>query len=136
MLNSKPYLSFRRRHDLTESEIETIAQRLVKEKDKKVQEKLLFAFMYYKFPLDSDFILNLAQKKPDYKTRINEFAISSLKFIESDNIRQFGLDKIARSKRPYQFVEILKSNYRTGDYIALTDIVQNSKSEHVIENGR
>jgi len=134
VLNSKPYLSFRRRHDLTESEIETIAQRLVAEKNKKVQEKLLFVFMYYKFPLDSDFILNLAQKKPDYKTRINEFAISSLKFLENNNIRQFGLDKIARSKRPYQFIEILKSNYRTGDYILLTDIVQKSKSEHIIEN--
>lgn len=134
VLNTKFYLSFRRMYELSESEIETIAQRLVKGNDKKVQEKLLFVFMYCKFPLDSDFILNLAQKKPDYKTRINEFAISSLKLLERDNIRQFGLDKIARSKKPYQFVEILKSNYRTRDYIVLTDIVQKSKSEHIIEN--
>jgi hypothetical protein len=134
VLNSKPYLSFKRRHDLTESEIETIAQRLVKEKDKKAQEKLLFVFMYYKFPLDSDFILNLAQKKPDYKTRINEFAVSSLKFLESDKIRQFGLDKLDSSKKPYLFVEILTSNYRSGDYKILTDIVKKFKSEHIIEN--
>lgn len=134
VLNSNPYLSFRRRHDLTESEIKTIAQRLVKEKDKKLKEKLLFVFMYYKFPLDSDFILNLAQKKTDYKTRINEFAVSALKFLKSDKIRQFGLDKLDCSKKPYQFVEILTSNYQTGDYKVLTDIVQKSKNEHIIEN--
>jgi len=134
VLNSKSYLSFKRRHDLTESEIKIIAQRLVKEKDKKAQEKLLFVFTYYKFPLDSDFILNLAQKKPDYKSRINEFAISSLKFLESDKIRQFALDKIDKSKKKYQFVEILTSNYRTADYKILMDIVQKSKSEHIIEN--
>jgi hypothetical protein len=134
VLNSKPYLAFKRRHNLTESEIKTIAQRLTKEKDKKAQEKLLFVFTFCKFPLDSDFILNLAQKKNDYKTRINEFAISSLKFIESDRIRQFGLEKINKSKKKYQFVEILTSNYRAGDYKILTDIVQKSKSEHIIEN--
>ena len=91
-------------------------------------------FTYYKFPLDSDFIINLAQKKPDYKSRINEFAISSLKFLESDKIRQFALDKIDKSKKKYQFVEILTSNYRTADYKILMDIVQKSKSEHIIEN--
>jgi hypothetical protein len=134
VLNSKPYLSFKRRHNLTESEIKTIAQRLVKEKDTKSKEKLLFVFTFCKFPLDTDFILNLAQKKNDYKTRINEFAISALKFLDSDKIRQFGLDKIDKSIKKYQFVEILTSNYRTGDYKILTDIVQKSKSEHIIEN--
>ena len=94
----------------------------------------MFVFTFYKFPLDSDFILNLAQKKNDYKTRINEFAISALKFLEGDKIRQFGLDKIDKSKKKYQFVEILTSNYKTGDYKILTDIVHKSKSEHIIEN--
>lgn len=134
VLNGKPYLSFKRRHNLTESEITTIAQRLVKEKDKKSQEKLLFVFMYYKFPLDPDLILNLAKKKNDYKTRINEFAISSLKFLKSDKIRQFGLYKIDQSIKPFQFVKILTSNYKTGDYKILTDIVQKTKSEDIIEN--
>ncbi len=134
VLNSKPYLSFKRRHNLTESEITTIAQRLVKEKDQKSQEKLLFVFMYYKFPLDPDFILTLAKGKNDYKTRITEFAISSLKFLKSDKIRQFALYKIAQSTKAYQFVEILTSNYKTGDYKILTDIVQKTKNEDTIEN--
>lgn len=134
ILNSKPYLSFKRRYNLTESEIKTIAQRFAEEKDIKVKEKLLFVFTFCKFPLDSDFILNLAQKKNDYKTRINEFAISALKFLQSEKIRQFGLDKIDKSKKKYQFVEILTSNYKTGDNKILTDIVQKSKSEHIIEN--
>ena len=59
VLNSKPYLSFKRRYNLTESEIKTIAQRFVEEKDIKVKEKLLFVFTFCKFPLDSDFILNI-----------------------------------------------------------------------------
>lgn len=133
VLNAKPYMSFRLRYNLTESEIKAIAQRLVEEKDKNFKEKLLFVFMYYKFPLDSDFILNFAQKKPDYNTRINEFAISALKFLESDKIRQFGLDKLGSSKKPYQFVKILTSNYRSGDHKILTDIVQKSKTKHNIE---
>lgn len=134
VLNSKPFLSFKRRHNLTESEIKTIAQRLLKEKDIKAKEKLLFVFTFYKFPLDSNFILRLAQKKNDYKTRINEFAISALKFLQSEKIRQFGLDKIDKSKRKYQFVEILTSNYKFGDSRILTEIVQKSKSEHIIES--
>ncbi|MCZ8215538.1 MAG: hypothetical protein O9262_04820, partial [Cyclobacteriaceae bacterium] len=80
MLNSKPFLSYRRRKELTKTEIRKIAVRLVTEQDKKNQEKLLDVFTSHKFPLDNESILKLAENKTTSKNRINEYAIGALKF--------------------------------------------------------
>lgn len=134
VINSKPFLSFRRRKELKEAELNKIAEKLLEEKDKAKIERLLNVFTNHKFPFDSEFILKFAKQKATSKNRINEYAIDSLKFLKSDNIRQFALDRIPKAKRPESLIEILTSNYRKGDQNLLTDIADKAKSEHIIES--
>lgn len=134
VINSKPRLSFKRIMELNKIELDKIAKRLLEEKNKATIEKLLNVFTNHKFPFDSEFILNFTKQKATSKNRINEYAIDSLKFLESDNIRQFALDRIPKAKQPELFIDILISNYKKGDYKLLTDIADKAKSEHIIES--
>lgn len=133
IINSKPFLSFRRNKNLTEQEILEIANQLLIEKDKSNIEKLLYIFSNHKFPFNNEFILNLAQKKT-LKNRTQEFAVYALKHLKSDSIRQFALDKIQYSKRPYDFLGILISNYAKGDFKILCDIATKFNDKHIVEN--
>lgn len=119
---------------MKEAELNKIAEKLLEEKDKVKIERLLNVFTNHKFPFDSEFILKFAKQKATSKNRINEYAIDSLKFLKSNNIRQFALDRIPKAKRPESFIEILTSNYRKGDQNLLTDIADKAKSDHIIES--
>lgn len=134
VINTKPFLSFRRRKELNKIELNKIAENLLKEKNKVNIEKLLNVFTNHKFPFDSEFILKLAKQKATSKYRINEYAIDSLKFLKSDNIRQFALDNIPKAKRLESFIDILISNYKKGDYKLLINVAKKFESEHIIES--
>ena len=134
ILQSKYYLSYRRSKELTEKELNRISHKLLLEKDSSNKEKLIEIFTEHKFPLDSYFILNLAKQRANSKNRITEFAISALKFLKSNEIRQFLLDKLTKTNHPEHFVDIFVSNYKYGDFIFLKDIAQNIKNKHTIES--
>ncbi len=134
VINSKPFLSFRRRNGLKATELNKIAKKLLTEKNKSTIEKLLDVFTYHKFPFDSEFVLKLAKQKTTSKNRINEYAIDSLKFLKSDIIRQFAIYNIPKAKRPEAFINILISNYKNGDNQLLSNVAQKFKSEHIIES--
>ena len=134
VINSKPFLSFMRSKNLTEQEVLEIAKQLLKEKNNSNIEKLLDIFSDHKFPLDSEFILKLAKQKKTSKDRISEFAINALKHLKSNSIRQYALENIQQSKRPYDYLEILISNYTKGDFKLLNDIAIKFNDEHIIEN--
>jgi hypothetical protein len=102
--NSKPILSFRRKNNLTEQEVTLIAEQLIKETDKSKIEKLLSVFDRYKFPLDSEIILNFAKQKRSSKYRIVENALYALQHLKSKSIRRFALDKIQNSKNPIDYL--------------------------------
>lgn len=133
IINSR-FLSLRRQNNLTEKELLEIATQLLKEKNKSNFEKLLYIFSDYKFPFHSEFILKLAKQKKNSKNRINEFAIYALRHLTSEEIRQFALEKVEQSKRPYDYLEILISNYSKGDFRILCDIANKFNDEHIIEN--
>lgn len=133
VLNSKPRISFQRKRNLTEKEILQVANRLMNETDKSNIEKLLDIFDFYKFPLDSQQILNLAKQKPSKKNRIADFAIYALKHLESKDIRTFALDKIQNSKNSIDYLEILVSNYNNGDFKLLSEIATKTNNEDKIE---
>ena len=134
VLNSKPFLSFKRRKELTQIELTKLAEKLLEEKDQAKLESLLKVFTHHKFPFDSEFILKLAKQKATSKNRITEYAIDCLTFLKSDAIRQFALERITKAKRPASFIEILTSNYRKGDQNLLIEIASKAKSEHIIES--
>ena len=133
VINSKPFLSFKRSQNLTEQETFEIANQLLKEKNRSNIEKLLEIFSDHKFPFDSEFILKLAKRKKTSKDRISEFAIETLKHLKSNSIRQFALDNIQQSKRPCDYLEILISNYTKGDFKILCKIANKFNDEHIIE---
>jgi hypothetical protein len=133
VLNSKPFISFRRKRNLTDEEINQVAKQLISETDKSNTEKLLNIFDFYKFPYASQLILDLAKQKPTSKNRIVEYAINALKHLKSKDIRTFGMDKIQNSKNPIDYLEILVSNYKNGDFKLLSEIANRTKSEHKIE---
>ena len=133
VLNSKPRISFVRKRKLTEEEVNKIAKQLVNETDKSNVEKLLDIFDFYKFPYDSQTILDFAKQKRTSKNRIVENAIEALKYLKSKDIRNFAMDKIKIAKNPIDYLEILVSNYKNGDFELLSKIADKTNNEHKIE---
>jgi len=134
VLNSKPRISFRRKRNLTDEEINQVAKRLVDETDKANIEKFLDIFDLYKFPYDSQIILDFAKQKRTSKNRIVENAIDALKHLKSKDIRNFAMDKIQTAKNPIGHLEILVSNYKSGDFKLLNEIADKTNNEHRIEH--
>ncbi len=126
VLNSKPFSFFKKRK-LKPEEVNQIAERLSTETNKSNIEKLLDIFDYHKFPFESELILNFAKQKPTSKNKIAEKAIDALKHLKSKNIRNFAVDKILNSRYPIDYLEILISNYRQGDFKMLSDIASKTK---------
>ncbi|RDB02458.1 hypothetical protein [Runella aurantiaca] len=133
VLNSKPFISFRKKRNLTDEEINQVAKQLIDETNKSNIEKLLDIFDFYKFPYDSQIILDLAKQKRTSNNRIVENAIDALKQLTSKEIRNFAMDKIQTVKNPIDYLEILVSNYKSGDYKLLFEIVNKTNNEHKIE---
>lgn len=133
VLNSKPFISCNRKRNPTSEEINQVAIQLISETDKSNIERLLDIFVCYKFPFDSQIILDFAKQKPTSKNRIVEYAIYALKHLKSKDIRNFALDKIQIAKNPIDYLEILVSNYKSGDFQLLSEIANKTKSEHKIE---
>jgi hypothetical protein len=134
VLNSKHFLSYRRIKELEKSEILEVANQLFKEKNKSTIEKLLWVFRFHRFPFDGEFILSLARQKGNSKNRVREFAIDALKFLKSENIRTFALERISKTRNPATFTDILISNYKSGDNKLFTEIANKFNDEHIIES--
>lgn len=133
VLTSEPYIRLFNRQ-LTEEELKSIAKRLFVEENIVFQEKLLFVFTEFKFPLESEFILRLAKQKPSSRNRIAEFAVDALKFIKSDAIRQFAFECIKTARKPKMFTDIFIANYRAGDSVLLAELAMKFNNADVIEN--
>lgn len=133
VLNSKPRISLVRKRKLTDEEVNQVAKQLTQETNQSNIEKLLDIFDYYQFPYDSKTILDFAKQKRTNKNRIVENAIEALKHLKSKDIRDFAMDKIQNSKNPIAFLEILISNYKSGDFKLLSEIADKTNNEHKIE---
>ena len=133
VLNSKPFFGFRRQFNMTDEGVNQIAKRLMVETNTSNIEKLLYIFDCYKFPYDSQIILDFAKQKPTRKNRIVEFAICALKHLKSQDIRNFFIEKIENAKNPIDYLEILMANYESGDHKILNAIAHKTNNEHKIE---
>lgn len=133
VLNCKPFISLSRKTNLTAEELNQVAKQLISEKDKSKIERFLDIFDCYKFPFDSQLILDFAMQKPARNSRIVEYAIYALKHLKSEDIRKFALDKITTTKNPIVYLEILVSNYQSGDFKLLNEIADKTNNEHKIE---
>jgi len=114
-------------------EARRLAERLLTEQNPAVLENLLYLFSQIKFPLGYAPILALARQKPRRRYRIVEFATDALAHLQAPEIREFALQKLARTTRPGQYTGILRSNYQAGDAALLTSLVGRVHNEHTIE---
>ncbi len=118
---------------LNTEEILEVAKTLVNETDKFRIERLLYVFNYHPFPLDKRIILKYASQKRSRKDKIADNAIDALRHLKGKSIREFALDKIQNSRNPIDYLQILMSNYKPGDYKLLSKIAIQTKGEQKIE---
>lgn len=128
----KPRLSFKKYNQLTETEIQLVAEALIEEKKKENIEKFLEVFTFHKFPLESAFILELAKQKRN--VLIRDRAIEALQYLRSNAIRAFALNKINNSKSLRLYLDILIANYKEGDSKLLTQLVSKTNKDWIIES--
>lgn len=118
---------------LNTKELLKVAKVLVDEKDKVKIERLLYVFYHHPFPLNKQIILDYASQKKSRKYKIAEHAIDALRHLKGKSIREFALYGIQNSKNPIDYLPILMSNYKPGDYKLLSEIASQAKGEHKIE---
>lgn len=106
---------------------------MVIERDKSNIENLLYVFILHKFPFDNRIILDFAKQKKTTKNLIVEYAISALQHLQSSEIRAFAIEKIKTSKNPIEYLEILISNYESGDCQLLSQIATQTNNEDDIK---
>lgn len=122
------------RKEVSDEELDLLAQRLLTEKNEKDIEKLLFIFTKFKFPLDIQLILDIAKRKSTKSKKIGDLGILALRLIASDEIRAFALAEANKTKYPASLLRILKSNYRDGDYKTLRRFAEAAVNEDDIES--
>lgn len=115
----------------TGKELITIASALINLKDKTKIDRYLMPFYKNPFPLEIDFLFQLAGKRA--KNRVDEFALAALSQVKDSRVRKYALDKIAGTSRPENYLNLLSRNYRENDAILLESIVKRTHNEHRIE---
>lgn len=120
------FLSSDRNNELTELEVEKLANEFLTEKDNQKKELYLRFFSARKFPFDYTPIFKIANGRNLKNTRLVEYAIEALKHFKSDEIRQFAIDRIKTKKNPADFLCLLVSNYKKGDFKLLTEVINRS----------
>ncbi len=124
----------KRVNELTNEEVEKLASEFLVEKDKKLKEKYLSFFKQRKFPFDYKQIFEIAKKKNKKNPRFQWNALESLKFFSSKEIREYALEKIKSLKNPCDYLCLLTSNYKKGDYKLLVEILNRRNDYHYIHS--
>lgn len=133
-LNKFRVFSEERANELTVEEVNKLADEFLATKDKVKQEQYLRFFSYRKFPYDYKLLLKFAIGKNPKGTRLVYHSVNALKFFKGNDIREFGLQKIKTQKAPFDYLNLLVSNYKKGDYKLLIDVANKSDDYKYIHN--
>lgn len=128
------FLSSSRNNELTDIEVEKLANEFLTEKGNQKKELYLRFFSARKFPFDYTPIFKIANGRNPKNTRLVEYAIEALKHFKSDEIRQFAIDRIKTKKNPADFLCLLVSNYKKGDFKLLTEVINRSDNYDYIHS--
>jgi len=133
-LNKFRMLSEERANELAAEEVKKLADEFIATKDKVKQEQYLRFFTYRKFPYDYKLLLKFASGKNSKGTRLVYHSVNALKFFKGNDIREFALQKIKTQKDPSDYLNLLVSNYKKGDYKLLIDVANKSDDYEYIHN--
>ncbi len=120
--------------DLSKKDIKKLADDFLKETDRLKLEKYMRVFDRVKYPYDYQPLLRLAKSKNKKDDRLIEYAAGTLKYFSGASIREFAIEKLKKVKIPSDYLDLLVSNYKKGDYKLLTEIVGRCKNDHDIHN--
>jgi hypothetical protein len=126
--------------NITQEEINKLADNFLKEKKISKKEMYLSIFSQIKYPYDYKTIYKLAKRKMSDKNRIAELALYSLKHLQAPKIRAFGLKKLKNLKSIIKndyvdsYTNLLTNNYCEGDAKLLKSIAKKANKDHIIEN--
>lgn len=128
------FINNERANDLSELEVERLAVDFLQEKDAIKREQYLRFFDKRKYPFDYHVLLKIASGKNPRNTRLVEYAVGALKFFRSKEIRQLALEKLQKSRKPDIYLDLLVSNYKSGDYKLLSEIANRSDNYDFIHS--
>lgn len=120
--------------ELSKTDIKKLADDFLKETDRLKLEKYMRVFDRVKFPYDYQPLLELAKGKNKKDDRLVEYATGALKYFSGADIREFAIEKLKKVKIPSDYMDLLVSNYKKGDFKLLTEIVARCKNEHDIHS--
>ena len=119
---------------MSKKEIKQLAKDFLRETNRLKQEKYLRFFSTMKFPFDYQPILKIARGKNSKDDRLVEFACEALSYFPADDIREFAVKKLSKTKKPADYLYLLVSNYKEGDYELLKSIAGKHKSFEMIHS--
>lgn len=119
--------------EVSNADLNLLAQRLLIEKKATNKGKLLFVFTKFKYPLNYGFILDIARKKSRGNRHLADLAIEALSLLQAEEIRDFCLAEVDKAKQPANLLRILKSNYKKGDDKMLTRFAQAAITDDDVE---
>lgn len=118
--------------DLDKEVIHALALDFDKETQPKRQERYLKIFAKCKFPLGTEILLDLIERKHKTPKSLVEPAIKALASFKSKKIRSYALEKLKKKKDILIYLPLLIRNYKAGDHILLEEILQkNWKTEEI-----
>jgi hypothetical protein len=120
------FISDERANELSNEEVERLADDFLNEKDKAKQEQYLRFFAHRKYPYHYQPILKIAQARNPRKTRLVYWAVDALKYFSGSDIRQLALEKIAALRNPAVYLNLLVSNYQAKDHMMLLELADRS----------
>ncbi|MEO6190189.1 MAG: hypothetical protein ABIO44_07305 [Saprospiraceae bacterium] len=120
--------------DLSKTDIKKLADDFLKETDRLKLEKYMRVFDRVEFPYDYKPLLTLAKSKNKKDDRLVEYATGALKYFMGSDIREYAIEKLKKIKIPSDYLDLLVSNYKEGDFKLLTEIVARCKNEHDIHS--
>ncbi|MFT3904384.1 MAG: hypothetical protein QM727_14535 [Niabella sp.] len=119
---------------IKKADIKKLANDFLKETDRIKLEKYMKVFDRVKYPYDYSPILEIVKGKNHKNDRLVEFAAGALKYFSGNDIRKFAIECLSTTKNLSDYLDLLVSNYKKGDYKLLTTIANNCKSEDTIHS--
>lgn len=132
--NKFRYISAERANDLSDEEINKLANDFLIENDRQRLALYLRFFNKRKFPFGYEPIFKLACRKNPRNSRLVSYAMEALKYFSANEIRQYALDKCRTEKNPSDYLNLLVANYKKGDANILTEIANRSDNYDYIHS--
>jgi len=116
-----------RAKDLSNNDIQKLADDFLKENNRNKQEKYMRIFDRVKFPYDYRSILNLAKSKYSDNDQLIEYSVNALRYFSGKDIREFAMEILQKTSHPEIYINLLISNYENGDSALLKGFVDSTK---------